>query len=180
MYIKTFFESKRDYSDIDNIKKYCFDMYKDEYTILSNSSKDGKSKIDIKHNKCGNIWSPAAASFIGNRRRCPFCYGTKKQTIDDLITRCYNLHKDEYQILNTDNYKNNKSKILVKHNCEHEYNVIVQNFFNHKTSCPKCSGKLKLSKEEVVKRCYDIFGKDYTPIISSDLKNVYKLIQFRF
>jgi very-short-patch-repair endonuclease/predicted nucleic acid-binding Zn ribbon protein len=166
-YIK---ESKKKYDSIDSIKNFVNDVYGDEYTVISKDNSIGLSRATIKHNTCGNIWHPIVSAFIKGRK-CPFCFATKNQTKFDLIKKCYNLHKDEYKIIGFDNYINNKSKISVQHNCGQQFDVVVQNFFNNKTTCPKCSGKLKLTKDDILHRCHLMYSDDYLFNITDYPKN---------
>jgi len=164
-------KSKKYYNDINLIKSYVNDLCGEEYSVIGGNPIDGRSKIEMLHNKCGHKWLVETRSFVYNGRRCPNCFGTKKQSIDDIINRCKDLHDDEYKILNFNNYTNNKSKIEVIHNkCGHIYDVVVQNFLNG-TKCAKCSGSLKLTKDEVIKRFNFIYGDDYKPILDEEPKN---------
>lgn len=165
-------ESKRQYSDINNIISYVSDICGDEYSVLGDNVKDGRSKIEMRHNKCGHIWSPQISSFIYGGRRCPNCFGKRKLEVSDIYKRCKNLHGDEYQIIDIGNYVNNKSKITVRHNiCSYIYDVSVQNLINKGSGCPKCSGKLKLSKSEISHRFKKVYGGDYDSYLDDDPKN---------
>lgn len=165
-------EGKKQYNDINLIKSYIKDLYGDEYSVVGGEPIDSKSRVEIKHNKCGHVWSPIVSSFIIGGRKCPYCFGTKKQGTDDIIRRCKDRHGDEYKILDFSNYKNNKSKIKVIHKkCGYEYEVSVQNLLNIGSKCPKCSGKLKLTKDDVIERCKSIYGGDYQVILNEEPKN---------
>lgn len=66
-------------------------------------------------------------------------------------------------------YKNNKSKILIKCNvCGHTWDVNAGNFINVcKIGCPKCSCKkthdeAKLTTDEIVKRGKELYGDRYS------------------
>ena len=66
-------------------------------------------------------------------------------------------------------YKNNKSKILVKCNiCGHEWEVNAGNFINVCViGCPKCAHKKihdesRLSTEEIIKRGKELYGNRYS------------------
>jgi len=176
---KIFENARKSYDDLDVIKGYIRDLCGDEYSVIGKDlivndscpNNGSQSKIELVHNKCGHKWLVKVGSFINNGRRCPFCFGTKKQTVDDLIKRCHDLHGDEYKIINADSYVNNKSKISVRHNCGYVYDVVAQNFFNLNSKCPKCSGKLKLTKDDIVNRCGKIYGTDYIPINIENIKN---------
>jgi hypothetical protein len=173
------YESKRHYNDIDLISGYVKDLCGDEYSVLGGNPIDSKSKVEMLHNKCGHKWLVQLGSFITGGRRCPNCFGTKRQSIDDIIKRCKDLHGDDYEIIDTSDYENNKSKIKVKHICGYEYTVTVQNLLNKASSCAKCSGKLKLDKTEIEKRCEFIYGQDYSTIINDIPKNGKSKIKMR-
>jgi hypothetical protein len=66
-------------------------------------------------------------------------------------------------------YKNNKSKILIRCNvCGHEWETNSGNFINVcKVGCPKCSVKkthdeAKLTTEEIIKRGKELYGDRYS------------------
>lgn len=66
-------------------------------------------------------------------------------------------------------YKNNKSKILIRCNvCGYEWETNAGNFINVcKVGCPKCSTKkshdeAKLTTEEIIKRGKDLYGDRYS------------------
>lgn len=159
-------ESKKSYRDIDAVRNYIYDICGDEYLVLGGDPVNSKSKIEMYHTKCDHVWLVQVGSFINDGRRCPNCFGTKKQSIEDLKRRCAQIHGNFYNIIDATGYKNNKSIIIVKHEiCGYEYKVSVQNFLNKKSKCPKCSGKVKLTIEEIKKRCHSIYSDDYTPII---------------
>lgn len=47
----------------------------DEYSVISRYTY-GLNKIQMKHNKCGNVWEITPANFLRGRR-CPYCFESK-------------------------------------------------------------------------------------------------------
>jgi hypothetical protein len=144
---------------IDDVKNLCYKFHGETHTILSNFYKNQKSVIEIKHNICGNIFNTNYINLYSGCG-CPKCFKSKKLSIDILKERCYNLHKDEYKILDN-NYINNHTKIMVKHNkCGHQW-LVKPNHFSNGSCCPNCYNKSK--GENKIKLFLESNKIDYTP-----------------
>lgn len=77
------YDANRCYYCYGNIKKtqeefeqLVYNMYKDEYTVIGKYVNFG-TKIEIKHNICGNIWSVMPRDFLNNKSHCPECSYSK-------------------------------------------------------------------------------------------------------
>lgn len=161
--------------DIDGIKKRCFDIFGDEYTILSDVYKNTKTKIIVKHNVCNNEYGVQRDSFLIRGQRCPECFGNLKLSILDIKDRCLEIHGDEYSILSND-IKNTSSKIEVIHNrCNNSYFINVNSFINGKIKCAFCNGTKKQSIDILKDRCYKLHGDKYE-ILSELYINIDKKI----
>jgi predicted nucleic acid-binding Zn-ribbon protein len=117
-----------------------------EYTFLD-AYVNNRTKIRVKHNKCGHVYEVKPNSFLQGKR-CPKCFGNAKKANDLFKKEVFSLVGDEYIFL--DSYVNNKTKIRVKHNeCGHIYYVAPTEFFSHNTRCPFCNsskGELIITK----------------------------------
>lgn len=60
-------------------KKEVFDLVGNEYIFLDNYV-DAKTKLKVKHNKCGSIYGVTPNAFI-NGNRCPYCNSSKGELI---------------------------------------------------------------------------------------------------
>lgn len=114
-----------------------------EYTVLGRYVK-AKTKLDIRHNLCGNIWSISPDNFLRGRR-CPTCRNTDKyektrHTIDKFKERVYKLVGEEYTVV-SNKYTNARSNVDIKHNiCGHTWSVKPYHFAKDDgTRCPHCS-----------------------------------------
>lgn len=127
-------------------KQEIFDLVGDEYVFLDNYV-NTRTKIKVKHNKCGHIYEIKPNTFLQGSR-CPYCSSTTKKADAQFKQEVFDLVGNEYTFL--DSYVNNKTKIRVKHNkCEHIYYVAPTEFFNHSTRCPYCNspkGELIITK----------------------------------
>jgi hypothetical protein len=109
----------------------------DEYSILG-TYKTSKIKIEIKHNLCDYSYFIAPNDFLKGRR-CSKCAGNKKKTTEEFKAEVYSLVKDEYEVVS--DYKNDKTKLEMKHNkCKNVYPV-KPNVFLSGYRCPYCAGQ---------------------------------------
>ena len=146
----------------------------DEYTPLE-EYKNNTTKIDIKHNKCGNIFKMDAKHFLRGHR-CPYCAGKMKKTTEQFKKEVYNLVGDEYTVLGE--YKNNAIKILMKHNkCGYEFEMKPNNFLSNGNRCPKCYGYTKKDTEYFKNEVKKLYNNDYS--VLEEYKNGGTLIKIR-
>ena len=106
-----------------------------EYSILGEYI-NARSKILVRHNKCGYEWSVRAQSLLG-QTRCPLCFGKVKKTQEQFEEEVRQLGENEYEVIGT--YINNRTKIEIKHKkCGYIYEVLPSAFLQGKR-CPKCA-----------------------------------------
>lgn len=120
----------------EQFRKEVYDLYKDEYTVIGEYI-NSCTKILMKHNLCNNSWYVEPNSFLRGKGKCPKCAGLLPYTTDTYKEKVYQLTKDEYEVLGE--YKNNRTKILMKHNiCGNKWKV-VPNAFIQGSRCPYCN-----------------------------------------
>jgi hypothetical protein len=92
-----------------------------------------KRKNKVRNLICGHSYEAQPANILKGSG-CPICYGHKDlQGFKDKIKELYG---EEYTVLG--NYKNNRTKILVRHNnCGFEWEVIPKDLLRDRR-CPKC------------------------------------------
>ena len=61
-------------------KKEVFDLVGDEYTFL-NAYVNNKTKLRVKHNKCGYVYKVTPTDFFHKHNRCSYCNSPKGETI---------------------------------------------------------------------------------------------------
>ena len=117
-----------------------YNLVGDSYTVLDPYI-NAKTKIRVKHNKCGNVYEVTPNNFFtGNR--CPVCVNKHRvelitMTNDEFIRRSYSTWSNEYTILG--NYINANTKIRVKHNkCGNIYMARPADFLRGH-GCPYCN-----------------------------------------
>ncbi len=136
-------------------KKEVYGLVGDEYTFLD-SYVNAKTKLRVKHNKCGHIYRVTPNDFLTNSR-CSYCSGKHKKTNKEFQQEVHNLVKDEYTFL--DSYVNAHIKLRVKHNkCGNVYEVAPTEFFSHNTRCPYCNSP---KGETIISKILDTLNINY-------------------
>ena len=112
-----------------------FDLVGDEYTFLDKYS-NNKTKLRVKHNKCGNVYDVTPKDFIRGRR-CPYCSKKKHKDTHEFAKEISTLGNGEYILLS--DYINAYTKIKVKHlKCNTIYEVRPYSFLQG-NRCPYCN-----------------------------------------
>jgi len=119
----------------------------DEYEVLGEYV-DTKTKIQMKHVKCGTTWMVTPNSFIRLNKpsRCPNCArGGSKKSTNYFIEKVKEAVGDEYEVLGE--YEGYDKKILMRHkNCNCNLEITPSSFLGNKSRCnnPKCKMERKL------------------------------------
>jgi hypothetical protein len=118
-----------------------FEKYGEEYVILGEYV-DCKTHILLRH-FCGNEWSVTPSNILRGYG-CPIC-GIKKRSdkvrkpLSVFMDEIEKFAKGEYTILSE--YKNNHTKITLKHSvCDSIIEILPENFLKRK-GCPVCRNK---------------------------------------
>lgn len=90
---------------------------------------------------------------------CPYCNGTIKLTMNDIIRKNNEIHNGKYSFEHTI-YVNNHTDFIVTCPIHGDFTVKPNNFFNG-GGCQKCSKFKRYSTEEIKKELYEIFGDKY-------------------
>lgn len=144
----------------DDFIKEVYELVKDEYTFLEPYNKSN-IKIEVRHNKCGNVYKISPNSFLRGRR-CPKCSGNeaKRKDTKTFKSEVLNLVGDEYTVIG--NYVARNVPILMRHNkCGREYYVEPGNFL-YKSRCINCYyDSLRLTTTEVKNKILIYLGPEY-------------------
>ena len=136
--------------NIDIFKEKVKDMYGDEYSVISKEYVNSKTKIEMKHNTCGNIYFVTPNKFLIGRK-CPKCsHGSALKTQEEYEHDVFNTVGNEYTVLGK--YTGANKKIKLKHNiCGNEYETSAVSILSG-CRCPKCShSNILKTQDEVMK-----------------------------
>lgn len=151
-------------------KKEVYDLVGSDYVFLE-PYVNAKTKIRVKHNKCGHIYKIAPIKFIGGNR-CPYCNNEgKTKTNTQFKKEVYGLVGNEYVFLDT--YVNDGTKLRVKHiRCGNVYKVTPSHFIQGER-CPYCNIP---HGEDLINKILKSLGIKYEyQKIFADLKDVQPL-----
>lgn len=151
----------------EEVKKYIEKDSNSGCKLLSTEYINNQIPLDIQC-KCGKIFHPNYNSFKGGQIECPKCSKEKiaqkyLKTNEQFLKEVEEQVGNEYTFL--EEYKGNKTKIKVRHNCEecnnYEWKMKPSNFLMGKR-CPKCAGNLPYSDEEFKEKIYSLVKDEYT------------------
>lgn len=143
----------------DKFKERIFSLVGTDFELLSEFV-NYKTKVLLRHNKCGREFSVSPTSFVHQNTRCAMCSGRLKITEDIFIERLEATVGTEYRVLGK--YVNFQTKVEMEHNvCGYTWNVLPSNFLNKNSRCPKCSGNAKVTDEDFKKRVYNMYKNEY-------------------
>ena len=120
-----------------------------EYQLLT-PYVNSRTDVTIKHLKCGKVYQVKPSKFLIGQR-CPYCYGNIKKSDSQFKQEVYRQVDKEYTVLGK--YKNNKTKILIRHNkCDRVFKMTPDGFLRGER-CPYCNrSKGELMVERILKK----------------------------
>lgn len=146
----------------------------DNYTLLSEVI-NAKTKVKIKHEKCGTVYEVTPSSYKGGSR-CPQCArkkrastrkGGRRKTHEDFIKEVDNLVGEEYTV--NSKYETWNTKVSFTHNsCGNTFLMVPNSFLNGR-GCPECgkkrSNSVRSSNNSIFKEKIRLkYGNEYTPL----------------
>ena len=154
----------------EEFKNEVYELVGDEYTVIGEYV-NNKTKIKMRHNKCGNKYEAIPHDFLANKGKCPYCNYTNKVTHETFLYKFKQKGLDkEFKILSK--YESSKTKIQVQClKCHHKYFVTPNHLLDGK-KCPNCSRKKSsnIFKDQVHNMTngeYTVLGVyegEYTPV----------------
>jgi len=132
---------KKQAKTTNQFKSEVFELVGSDYKVIGKYIKND-SHIEVKHNKCGTIYSVTPSKFLSGRR-CPSCaskirVAKRTKTQEQFEKEVFKIVGNEYSFL--DDYKGAKTSIKIRHNeCNNEYFVTPDKFLNGGRRCPRCN-----------------------------------------
>lgn len=120
-------------------KERIYDLVGDEYTLESEYS--STDYIYLRHNTCEKIYKVKYQDFISNGHRCSCNKYDIYNGINKLKEKISEIHPSLKFIKIKDNLKeyNNSSKVVLKCEKGHIFEISIHNLVNNKRGCTKCS-----------------------------------------
>lgn len=143
-------------------------VHKENYLYDKKQEITKKSdKVKIFCKKCLQWFEQDYNHHIKRHHGCPFCNKNERKTTEEFMKDSVNIFGNIYDY-NKTKYVNCSTKVCLichrkdKYGNEHgEFWVIPNTHLSKRTGCPKCAGKIKLTKEQFIKRVREIHGNKY-------------------
>ncbi|MGE7772305.1 hypothetical protein ACQKMK_17550 [Viridibacillus arvi] len=146
----------------DSYKKDVFKQWGDEYKVIGEYV-NSKIHIKMKH-KCGCTFETKPNTFKCRKKRCPDCFpcATKKKDTEKFKQDVFKKYCYDYEVLGE--YKNNHTKIDMKHSCGCNFEAIPGNFLSGQKKCPDCFGKYNLERttESFKEEVFEMYADEYS------------------
>lgn len=145
----------------DFVKRYIEEL---GYILLENEYKGNGAKMKIQCDK-GHEFEMRFSQLYNRGRKCPRCGGTAKKRIEDIQEY---IESQNYELLSTE-YIKATSKLKMKCDKGHEFEMSWNNFKNHGQRCPSCMRKnqkyktysYEYVKEYIENSGYELISKEY-------------------
>jgi len=164
----------------EDFEKRLNEMYNGKFTLVNYTNYG--TPCEIKHTKCGNIFTIRPINIIDriHEDKCKHCglsNAIGKKTLEQFKNDVKEKFGDDYTILGNE-YINNKTKILTRHNlCNTEFMISPNSLLYNKNPCPNCCYKLRKSPNikttESFKREVKEIDPDYE-FLGEYINNKYK------
>ena len=173
------FTTSRKFS-IDIFKERVKELTGETYTVIG-EYKNADTKIDIKHNTCGNIYSVTPNKFYHSGRRCPVCNNRSnpEREISGILTANNILFKEQYIIDDCKNINHlrfdfaldiNKTLIIIEYNGIQHY--IASDFFGGEDSLKETQKRDDIKKEYCNRKNINLHYIDYTQNIKEEVNKI--------
>lgn len=120
----------------------------EEYELISKYV-NITTKINLKHNYCGEVWEITPNEFLNIGRRCKKCSANERRKINEIGFKdsVFKLVEDNYKV--EGEYISAKDEIGIRHiKCNRLFETTPDKFIHWASRCPHCSKKKRLSKGE--------------------------------
>ena len=156
-------------------KKEVFDLVGDEYTFLDRYV-NAKTKLRVKHNKCGHIYGVRPTDFFSHNSRCPYCNSSKGETIIakilDILDINYEQQKTFEDLVDTAYLSYNffipSQNILIEYQGQQHYEPV--DYFGGKDKFKIQQKNDKLKSDYAEKNDYNLIAVPYTEDTFSKIK----------
>ena len=153
------------------------DFY-DYSSVDKNQKFNNRTKLNILHKTCGEIWSVEVRFFFDhNCRVCTEGLWTLTRFIK--YSKAIHGNKYDYSKITEKDIDNQRSHvIIICKDCGHEWSSDIGNHINGGCGCPYCSGRLRWTLERFLKEAKEIH-KDkhiYDKITADLIQNCYSYL----
>lgn len=161
----------------DRFKQELFNKYGNVYTVLGKYT-GSDNPIEVKHDKCGNVWYPTPSNLLSGHSHCPRCSAQKlsensRLSYSDVQQRVSDIFNGSILLTNPKEYHNMETmlhyKCLI---CGYQGKAMAKNMLQGH-GCPKCAdyhrndgirlteSDLRTKTKEITNGTYEFVGGTY-------------------
>ena len=135
-------------------------IHGDEYCYEKTVYKDIKTKVQIKHSRCGKLFHQRPNSHLSGNG-CPYCHSICiKSNTENFIKKAIKVHSNEYDYTKV-RYTDAITCVQLKHNKCGKWFWQIPNSHLKGHGCDYCGGSMKLTKDVFIKNAIKIHGNKY-------------------
>lgn len=130
-------------SSIEEFRRKVSDLVGGEYTVLAETYESNKTKLEMRHERCGRTFHMRPNDFL-TKDRCPHCKADAtgerlRHTPEKVASLFRQLASPDYELLDASGYKTRQSKIIIKHTvCGNQFRMAWSSF-QAGSRCPWCA-----------------------------------------
>lgn len=133
----------------------------DKYDYSQSVYVDSETKINIKCNKCKQIFSQLPTAHLSGQN-CGHCHPAKKSNNEEFIKKAKAKHKDHNYDYSKVVYVNTITKVIIGcDECKKDFNQKPKDHLKG-ARCPYCHGTPKKTTEQFVKEMEEKYGNQYS------------------
>ncbi|AFN38731.1 hypothetical protein [Staphylococcus phage APTC_SA_12] len=155
----------------------------DEFELLGGFTKT-REKALFKHKVCGYEWYTTPYNLLKSKGTgCPKCqYRDKSYTTDEFKKKLKDKFGYEYELIEGQEYKNSREKLLFIHNkCGTEFKITSDSLFRSKVPCHKCSKENRKTKKKTTEQfkneLYNKHKDEYILVEGSEYKTALEKVR---
>ena len=148
-----------------NGRKYDIEDFQNKSNLVHNNQyevidfKGTNFIVKVKHLICGNILTQRGCNHLRGDG-CPYCYGNKKYTKEEILKISRENWNNEYAII-SENVEYNKKSMILHNTCGNKFEQVI---YHHllKGGCKFCAGNNKHTIQSVQEKSDKIHNNEYT------------------
>ena len=156
--------------DIEDFQNKSNLVHNNQYEVIDFKGTNFIAKV--KHLICGNILKQRGCNHLRGDG-CPYCYGNKKYSKEEILKISKEKWDNEYMIL-SENVEYNKKSVILHNTCGNKFEQVI---YHHllKGGCKFCAGNNKHTIQSVQEKSDKIHNNEY--IILSEPRGSFSKIK---
>ena len=141
------------------------EIHKDKYDYSKVNYINNSTKVTIVCKTCGKSFEQAPGAHLRGQG-CPNCANEsrsrdKRMSLEKVISKAKEVHKDKYDYSKITNYKNCNEKVEIVCPIHGSFFQDIKHHVFRGHGCPECNGGVLQTREEFIAKAVAIHGNKY-------------------